>query len=120
MSGWWRGVRAGHQSRNDGPAFQDLKQPKRDEIPADWGTHPDWCRQGHDGACGISFAVTDPNGVRVKVTVTYDDADCDTKLTVEVGGRAALLDGDSARRSLNRLTGWLTPTTRTRPKAKKP
>ncbi|MET8278353.1 hypothetical protein [Micromonospora sp. NPDC005174] len=108
-------IRPGHGSRNDGPAFHDLKPQA---LPADYGTHPDWCRQGHDGPCSISFAVTDPNGVRVKLTVGYNDADCDTTLTVEVGGRAARLDGDNARRSLLRLTGWLTPTTRRRPKAK--
>ncbi len=108
-------IRPGYAGRNDGPAFHDLKpQP----LPADYGTHPDWCRQGHDGLCSISFAVTDPNGVRLKLTVTYDDAVSDTKVTVEVGGRAAVLDGDSARRTLTRLTGWLTPTTRQRPKAK--
>jgi len=106
---------AGHKARNDSPAYHDLKpQP----VPADYGTHPDWCRQGHDGPCSISFAVTDPNGVRVKVTVGYDDETSDTRLTVEVGGRSAVLDGDNARRSLNRLTGWLTPTTRHRPKVK--
>lgn len=109
---------AGHKARNESPAYDDLKKPAADTLPADYGTHPDWCRQGHDGPCSISFAVTDKDGVRVKVTVGYDDADCDTTLTVEVGGRAARLDGDNARRSLNRLTGWLTPTTRTRPKVK--
>ncbi|MFD6565459.1 hypothetical protein [Micromonospora profundi] len=109
-------MRAGHKARNDSPAFHDLKPQA---LPVDYGTHAIWChRVGHDGPCAISFAVTDPNGVRVKLTVGYDDAASDTTVTVEVGGRAAVLDGDSARRTLTRLTGWLSPSTRTRPKVK--
>ncbi len=119
MSGFWDRVRAGHKARNDSPVYDDLKPSMRETLPAEFGTHPIWCHRGnHDGLCSISFAVTDPNGVRLKLTVGYDDAASDTTVTVEVGGRAATLDGDSARRTLNRLTGWLAPSTRTRPKAK--
>lgn len=107
---------AGHKARNESSAIHDLKpQP----LPADYGTHAIWChRTGHDGPCTISFAVTDPNGVRMKLTVGYDDAAGDTTLAVEIGGRVAQLDGDEVRRSLGRLAGMLTPSTRTRPKAK--
>ena len=97
---------AGHKARNDSPAYHDLKpQP----VPADYGTHPLWChRAPHDGPCVDSTAVTDPNGRRVKFTVSVDpDGSEPPTVTVEVGGQAATLDAETANAAAGRLAGLL-------------
>lgn len=113
MNAWWARVRAGHETRNDSPSYDDLKPTSRDELPADHGTHPLWChRRHHDGPCVMSTAVTDPAGVRVKVTVTFDrDADRPVpQVSVQVGSRVAHLDGGKAGNAVLLLGSWLAPT----------
>jgi hypothetical protein len=99
---------AGHKARNDSPAYDDLK-PQADKLPADWGLHPLWChRAPHDGPCVDSTAVTDPNGRRVKFTVTVDPGSSEPPtVTVEVGGQAATLDAETANAAAGRLAGLL-------------
>lgn len=104
--------RAGHRARNDSPAYDDLKPPKRDDIPTDYGQHPLWCHNtGHDGSCQTSTAVTDPDGVRFKVTVLYDRTVKDPRpqMVVEVGGRPCRLDADKAVTVFGLANTWLAP-----------
>lgn len=112
MNAFWDRMRAGHNSRNDGPSYADLKPPKRDEMPADYGQHPLWCHTtGHDGPCQASNAVTDADGVRFKVTVVYDRAAKEPRpeMVVEVGGRASRLDADKAASMFGLAGSWLAP-----------
>jgi hypothetical protein len=106
---WWP-LNSRHKARNDAPGYDDLKPNTRD-LPADYGTHPLWChRSQHDGPCVVSTAVTDPHGVRVKVTVSFDRDTHALAATVDVGGRSAVLDRDKANSAVLLIGSWLAPT----------
>lgn len=110
MNGWWRGVRDGHKARNDSPAYDDLKPPKRDGLPVDYNQHPLWCTStGHDGPCQATTAAAGTGGVRFKVTVVYDRTvkDPSPVTVVEVGGRSTRLNAVEAAAVFGLAGSWL-------------
>lgn len=123
MNAFWDRLRAGHKARNDSPAYDDYKAPKRDGMPADYRQHPLWCHAiGHDGPCQASTAATGTGGLRLKVTVVYDRTAKDPRpvMVVEVGGRSTRLDADEAAPVFGLAGSWVSPMNLPRTKPAEP